>query len=308
MGYKEPAGRKIARISKNATQSIVLAGADIAMSFFTSPDPSTAVNISFAKAVQGAIGVYQEIKQGEAYEFVDFIKNHKKVFVQNIVATKAFQDGVVVTIEAYIRQRVVEKRFIIQQVFLGFTDSQDKGVFELERFYSAVNNISLGSVEYLVHAVRDILPVLESDLREQAGRSHEGNGHTIEHEMDLWRDNAIFSLSRYSDKWIEDNFGSQSSVVRKRHNYDGADNEILRKILDERSPYVVRAQEALAELVSLGICRIVNEGGAGGFGAGVPSISVALTDFGRRFIHYTSSAQELLSTYKINIKNEAVAP
>lgn len=92
--------------------------------------------------IKGYFGTLLDLQQERVNEFVEYIRNNEKVFAKEIVNTKDFRDGFVITFGEYVKQRNEEKRKVMQQIFLGFTGTKDKVNFELERMYDLLNKLS----------------------------------------------------------------------------------------------------------------------------------------------------------------------
>jgi len=105
--------------------------------------------------VKGFYGSLFDVKQEEINEFVEFIKENNDIFTQEIVKTKEFRDGFVITFEEYLKQRNENKRKYIQNIFLGFTADDAKDDFELERMYDVLNRISKSQISLMKKIKRE---------------------------------------------------------------------------------------------------------------------------------------------------------
>ncbi len=93
----------------------------------------------------GAIkGGVSEIREKRAAELIAFVEQHCAIEQFN---DSNFVDGIVITFEAFIRERNDEKRRVIQNIFLGFASAEDKEVFELERLYETSKLISVSQLK-----------------------------------------------------------------------------------------------------------------------------------------------------------------
>lgn len=92
--------------------------------------------------IQGFFGSLFDLQQEKVNEFVEYLKNNIDIFTKEVIRTKDFQEGFVITFENYLKQRNEKKRKVIRNIFLGFTQSKDKLNFELERMYDLLNKIS----------------------------------------------------------------------------------------------------------------------------------------------------------------------
>lgn len=98
--------------------------------------------LSIARGLSKALyGSALKLREQRAMEYVEFIRDNLSNFSQDIISTEWFQDGFVVTLEAYIKQRNREKRWIMQKIFLGFWTSENIEDFELERMLNTINVI-----------------------------------------------------------------------------------------------------------------------------------------------------------------------
>ena len=95
-------------------------------------------------------------------------------------------------------------------------------------------------------------------------------------------------LSKYIEKFIYHNYDPNSKFVKEKYQYSSEtdnNNVLLGKIFDLQSVETKKANEAMAEFVSTGLCRGVVSGG-GGLGGGGGTLNFILTDFGWEFLHF----------------------
>lgn len=85
------------------------------------------------------LGAGMKLRQEKALEWVEMVKDNPSIFTEKILQDKHFQDGFVFGLEKYIRERSEEKRRIMKDTFLGFTEDKDKELFELEKMYHVLN-------------------------------------------------------------------------------------------------------------------------------------------------------------------------
>lgn len=112
--------------------------------------------------VRGFYGSIFDIQQEKINEFVNYLMNNPEKFSKNIIMTKPFQEGFVITFEEYIKQRNEDKRKIIQEIFFGFTDAKYKKNFELERMYDLLNKIS----PFQFHVLRRIIKMKQIVIKD----------------------------------------------------------------------------------------------------------------------------------------------
>lgn len=135
-------------------------------------------------------GVSMKIRQKKALEFVEMIRDNPSVFIESVVSDEKFQDGFVVGLEEYLKERNKTKREIMKRIFLGFATSGDKEWFELERLYNALGLLNQGSLAVL----RGV------DVRRQEFHQiYEGTTSKNENIYDLI--NAGILLSDYSSRF-----------------------------------------------------------------------------------------------------------
>lgn len=99
--------------------------------------------------IQGFFGSLFDLQQEKVNEFIKYLKNNIDIFTKEVISTKDFQEGFVITFENYLKQRNEKKRKIIHNIFLEFAQSKDKINFELERMYDILNKISLFELHIL---------------------------------------------------------------------------------------------------------------------------------------------------------------
>jgi hypothetical protein len=108
--------------------------------------PGVAVAWALCKALYGA---GMKLRENRALEFIEMVKNKPDVFVEEIINTEEFQDGFVYTLEKYLAERSEKKRKIARDIFCGFTKSEDKKSFELEKFNFILSQLSEDNLHVL---------------------------------------------------------------------------------------------------------------------------------------------------------------
>jgi len=78
-------------------------------------------------------GTGMELRQERVVEFVEMIKDNPSIFIEDILKDVNFQDGFVYTLEKYIKERSSKKRLILKNVFLGFSEANNKEIYPLEK-------------------------------------------------------------------------------------------------------------------------------------------------------------------------------
>jgi len=123
--------------------------------------------------VKGFYGALFDIKQEEINNFVSFIRENNEIFTREILKTKDFRDGFVITFEEYLKQRNENKRKIIQNIFLGFTKNNVKECFELERMYDLLNKISEYQMSLINKVKKEKQIIIKSNMRDVTKNNYE---------------------------------------------------------------------------------------------------------------------------------------
>lgn len=221
-------------------------------------------------------------KQNELNEYVEHIRDHPEIFTKNLTSSEAFQDGVVGHLEAYLKLRSEEKRFVARQILNDFALSDDKIDYPLERLQDTVSKISrqaLGVLGFLQHTIQP------RRLARIEAMTNGINLSTSDRDRDWWREEyqAREPISTDIELWIKENFSPNSEKVMNRLNNGQALNHYQ---LDEAFAMEKREREKIgvpvSELVQLGIMSV----GAGPATWGGSEPQTRFTDFGLRFIKF----------------------
>ncbi|MDP2683735.1 MAG: hypothetical protein Q8P20_01635 [bacterium] len=173
------------------------------------------VNIAWG-AIKGGVA---KVREKKAEEFILFLQNNTEIIDFN---NEQFVDGLGLTFEQYLRQRDEQKRKIIQQIFLGFSNSKYMRNFELERMYDVLNKISFSHVHLLEKLKKNKFIRIDADQREivefdyddikyleYLGLVNSDNKKEVEVETDQeeydvdFREHDIFRLSVFGEDFIE---------------------------------------------------------------------------------------------------------
>ena len=108
--------------------------------------PPLALAWSLSKTYYGAA---LKVRQQKALEWVEMVRDNPSFFTEEILKDEKFQDGFVYALEKYLQERNEEKRKYYRNIFLGFTKSNNKPRFELERYYHVLSLLDEFSIETL---------------------------------------------------------------------------------------------------------------------------------------------------------------
>lgn len=97
--------------------------------------------------VWGAIkGGVNALRKERAEVFLNFVVSNINI---EMFSNAQFIDGFSLTFEEYLKQRNERKRKYIENIFLGFIESEFNNNFEIERMYDLLNKIDLLHVKLL---------------------------------------------------------------------------------------------------------------------------------------------------------------
>lgn len=142
------------------TLDVVVSGIDQSSWMF----PLLSIARWIAKSVYGnAI----KLRVGRAEEFLNLVKENISVIAKGMIDAEQFQDWFVLTLEAYIRQRNVAKRLMIQKIFLWYWSAVSLRDFELERLLHTTNIIGNAGIKLLWVIYTDIMPAYLEYIRNE---------------------------------------------------------------------------------------------------------------------------------------------
>jgi hypothetical protein len=96
-----------------------------------------------------------ERRQDRANELIQFVKDHIAEFTSDILGDEVFQDGFVLLMEKYIRERNGDKRLILQKVLQGYITAPNLLDYPLEEMADLVSRIRMADVAILRSALQE---------------------------------------------------------------------------------------------------------------------------------------------------------
>lgn len=128
------------------------AGAALVTGLASDVDPLLGIAVGMAVAL---FGPAIERRQDRATDLIKYIRDNIESFTPEILADKVFQDGFVLLMEKYIRERNKDKRLILQKVLHGYVKAPDLLDFPLEEMADLVARIRMMDVAVLRSALRE---------------------------------------------------------------------------------------------------------------------------------------------------------
>lgn len=224
------------------------------------------------------------LRQQKALEFVELIRDNPSVFTRTLLESSEFQDGFVVSLEDYLKLRLLLKRGAARKIFLDFATAQDKERFILERLNYTLRMITADGINFLQFIESNLVPVQEAETKKEISTIDQKSAG-----MDYSRLSGLVikhhPLSMIFDDWLSMN-GKQDVQVMVS-NLPSISNPSITSSTGymlsntEKTHY----EEAILELQSLGILKghsyTVNSGGIN-----ETRKYWDYTDFGRQFVRY----------------------
>lgn len=233
-------------------------------------------------AIFGLYGVYLMYKQDELNDLLEFIKKHPEEFRKEVVESEEFRKGFITFFDSYLKQRLAEKRKILESILLDFTTSKQKESFELERLQDTLLRISSEGLSTLIFIKKEIIPVFNEQVNDELSKMRYRMDEKERIIDGVW---ARRSIAETVNKWIFDRYNGNSPLVKKRYGFPNGSYpaEVAVEIANTEHKIRKEKTESWPELVGLGILRMKVTGGLIGAGAGSDYL---LTRFGLKFIEY----------------------
>lgn len=120
--------------------------------FATMVHPLLGVAVGMAVAL---FGPAIERRQGRARELIQYVHDNISEFTPEILGDEVFQDGFVLIMEKYIRERNDDKRVILQKVLRGYIEAPNLLDYPLEEMTDLVSRIRMSDVAILRKALQE---------------------------------------------------------------------------------------------------------------------------------------------------------
>lgn len=231
----------------------------------------------------GLFGVYMAYNQEEVNEITKFIEEHPQEFREEIVRSKEFKKGFLLFTEQYLKQRIEEKKKILQDIILGYTLVYNKTNYELERLNDCLVRMTVPTLNFLIFMKKSIIPVLENEINKELDqKQYQESDRSIE----WWFNDMMVKKSIWEpiSKWVHDTYSPSTERVKDEFKIKkgGEWTHDLRSRAQNRERDISNEiGENIFELVTLGVLRTKSVGGTWGGGGGT---DYALTTFGLKFL------------------------
>jgi hypothetical protein len=279
---KSPTLAQSLKIHTNAFLSVALPNLEIILTGLLIQYPG--LQLAVYEAI-GLYGFYMAIKQEEVNMFVEDLMKHPEIYREEIVSSKEFRDGFVLSFENYLRARTENKRVYIQNVLMGFAKSTNKKDFQIERLQDTILKISTEGIDLLLFIKQEVLPIIEENVNIEMVKYNSTIPEESERLLAISRQKQ--KVSEIIMKWIYDRYNSNSPSVKKQYGLGSEHNpELSAKIALIEHKVTEEKTACWPELLGLGIFRMSVSGGLIGGGAGA---NYALTQFGYDFIEFITT-------------------
>lgn len=204
---------------------------------------------------------------------------------KDLADSPEFQQAFLLTLEAIARTRNQNKRRLIRLVFLNeYIPAEDRERISIERFYRAIQEISIEAMEHLLFIKKTILPRKKQMVLEEVAAMNKTN-RAYDDEWWYRRNMDRMPESQVIEKWIYEEYNVNSPNIKRNKPPDHTPEweEWMHKHSDEE--YSIRKQfgEFRSELLSLGI-MIQRQDYDGNY---------SLTEFGKHFLEYVNHDGEV---------------
>ncbi|MGA3129141.1 MAG: hypothetical protein ABSD13_20815 [Candidatus Korobacteraceae bacterium] len=144
MNVKKPNADQIKRATNAGIVGVI--------GYATTVDPGLGIAVSMASAYFGPAIVRRLYR---AKELVKHVQDNIADFPPVVLGDKVFQDGFVLLLEKYIRERNDNKRLILQKVLQGYVKAPNLLDYPLEEMTDLVSRVRMSDVEVLRIALEE---------------------------------------------------------------------------------------------------------------------------------------------------------
>lgn len=219
--------------------------------------------------LRASFGVLIAYKQEKLNQFTEFLMSNQDVFTNDKLASPEFQDGLVVFISSYFKQRTEEKLQLAQRIFYDFAQSEEMLLYPLERYDDTLEKISQSGIR-LLGLIHEKIPDVRMAYVES--QMYEHGNTTDEISKEQW-------VQTYGNKPLSffiEGYIKQQAAIRLKE-YSGSEplteeNKIKDKLRNEISI-------GIGELEQLGLASMGYT--EGGWGPGEHYYN--LNDYGKKF-------------------------
>lgn len=231
-----------------------------------------------------------DIDSGEAEEFAKKLEE-LKIEQNDFIKSRELRSATIKILQSLTSQKVQTKRDLMRAIYFNeYIPSSKREEFELERYVSVADRISIPCLEYLISVRKVLIPFREQGI----GSTLEGENHTYTETRDRkwWHDRSRKArpFGTFVQGWLSQNYGRQAPeniATQPDPNIDRvAWEKWMEKCQDEEDKQSAQYTEFAAECIELGIFR--NQGS-----------DYTISEFGEKFINMIpalamSSGTELL--------------
>lgn len=132
------------------------------------------INIAY-KLSKAYLGRGMKLRQHRVLEWVEMVRDNPHFFTEAVLADENFQDGFVIALGKYLVERDETKRKIFRNIFMGFTESDDKVTFPLEKFTHTLSQLSQ----------TDILTLRDVDLNRSEDNNYQIYGNNADRKENI---------------------------------------------------------------------------------------------------------------------------
>lgn len=199
----------------------------------------------------------------------------KTIGKEELFNSPEFQQSLLVTLENHSRTRDARKRKLMRQVFTeGYLSADSLHEFELERFHTTANRISIAAMQFLKIIDEKILPVKENDVRKKVKETQKldfvPDSYTYK---DIWQKSPT---SNYIRDWLKREYDPSDPRMIKNHP-DIKDKKSSMPYKEDLLREEMQINEYTSELISLGVFLPISAWNGIGF---------EISDFGKELIKY----------------------
>jgi len=150
LGYNE--NMKISKSGPDDLKKAYGAGTAAVTGLATAVNPLLGIAFGMAAAY---FGPAIERRQDRAEELIRYIQDNISEYTPEILGDKVFQDGLILLLEKYIRERNDDKRLILQKVLQGYIKAPNLLDYPLEEMTDLVSRLRLSDVDTLRKALQE---------------------------------------------------------------------------------------------------------------------------------------------------------